>query len=163
MHVKYASRQVVYSLPNVFDCILGFVAARAGRDIFVDVRAMLILLLDTGDWPVRAIDFAARETVVVFAVRAGTDVRTFDVVRALVVRGVETVARAVAAREVVDWVVVLRGLTVVRETAVLGFLRATVFSSRTAALAMPTLTMYAIIKIQAFFIPYIYRYYDNKI
>ena len=58
-----------------------------------------------------------------------------------------------AVRDTVDLFFVVRGLVVVRETVVFVLLRVIVFSPRTAALAMPTLTMYAIIKIHAFFIP----------
>ena len=76
-------------------------------------------------------------------------------VRKLVERCFVVAARAVVARDTVDWFFVSRGAMFVRETtAVFEFvpLRDIVLSSRTAALAMPTLTIYAITKIHALFI-----------
>jgi hypothetical protein len=146
MHVKYASRHLLYPVPNVLDDDGVLIAARAGRDMFVDVRALFFVLFVV---PGRETDAAARDTVFAFVVRAVTGVRTRDVVRtAAVFRGV-----VFAVRDTVDRFFVVRGLVVVRETVVFVLLRVTVFSPRTAALAMPTLTMYAIIKIHAFFIP----------
>lgn len=129
------------------------VAARAGREIFFAVRAVDFVLLRVGAVGLRATDVAARETFDVFFVRAGTDVRMFVVVRVLVERGVVVDVRAAIERDAVDCVFVLRVPAVVRDVTVFVPLRAAVFSSRTAALAMPTLTINAIIKIHAFFIP----------
>ena len=119
----------------MLDCI-GVLAARVGRDDMLAEREVF-------DFVVRIFDVAAREIDVLDAARVGIDVRALG-------RRDDVLA---GARDVTVAVLDVRGLEVVRETAVLIFWRMTEFSLRTAALTMPTLTMYVMIKIPILFIP----------
>lgn len=125
-------------------------AARVTRDLGVAVRPVFVI-------GVRTCVCAARDMVADCVVRAGTDVRTFvDVARAVAARGVADLAvRAVVARDA-EFFTFVRGFVCVRDAMTVlcaVALRDIVVSSRTAALTMPTLTIYAIIKSQVFFIP----------
>lgn len=135
MHAKYASRHALYPVPNVFDCAADIVVARAGRETFVDVRGVFAAL-------VRG-DVATREIFVVCPVRDDVVVRAREVV--VVARCGVAVVRDTVVRDDAE-----------REPTVLcvpEVLREMLFASRTAASAMPTPTMYAIIKVKILFIP----------
>ena len=142
-------------MPKVFDCV-DVVAARAGRDVFVATRAVVVLPVPrAGDLVARPSD-VVRAAVTDCAPRAEEPVRTRCAARAVVVRVfVFCVARDAVPRVAADCVPDVRGVTLVRETVGAGL---DVFldiasPSRTAALAMPTLTIYAIIRSPVLFIP----------
>lgn len=137
MHVKYALRHALYPVPNVSDCnVVAVVAVRAGREMFLCSDVVLRLVV--------RVAVAVRDVFVVRVDRAGT------------VFVPPVVAWAEVARDVVVVVVlaiVWRGVADERETVLFMPVRVMDFSLRTAALAMPTLTIYAIIKVKIRFIP----------
>lgn len=173
MHVKYASRQVLYPVPNVFDCTDDVVAARAGRD------ALRTIAFE--DVAVRAVDVAERAVVGAVAVRAvvaAAAVRAVDAlrtdalfvvaVRAVVAR--ETVVVAVRAEPVdmffcsvavaravvpVDAAPWERATTVAPDDGEVVFVDCLLIAaaSRTAASAQPSHMQPAAIKSKIFFIP----------
>ena len=128
-------------MPNVW----GWIAARAGCVLRVVARARDVVLL---------VEFVARAVVALCAVRSVDDVRTFVLLaRPLVgdvcmrdtdVRPTDGRATVFERADVLFRVTIVLGCTVVRET---------VFASRTAASAMPTPTIYAIIMHKSRFIP----------
>ena len=150
MHVKYASRHVLYPVPNVLvavavvaaRAVLAGVALRDTDTIFFDVpfvavRAVLGVdaLRDTVA-VVRAVDVAVRADVVVRAV-----LRDVPVVRLTVV-----LLRVVDVEFCPRTSIVFDGVVV----------RLTFCSLRPAALATPILVQHAAIKSQTFFILVLY-------
>ena len=134
MHVKYASRHMLYSVPNEFDCVVDIdMVARAGRVcvlVFCVLRAGRI-----GVWAVRV--------AVVFVARAFVAVRAVE-------RGVDALREMMLAPDV--RAVVLDDGREGADDALFVSVRDMVFASRTAALAMPILTKIAVIKYNAFLI-----------
>lgn len=128
------------------------IAARAGRDMLLVARVVVRLLaLRVADFVAGLSDVVdvARAPVMDCEIRAGEPVRTCCVVRAVVFCD----ARDAVPRDTTDCVPDVRGVIFVRETVGVAVFLDIVAPSRTAALAMPTLTIYAIIRSQVLFIP----------
>ena len=156
--MKYASRHALYPVPNVFDCVDDIIAARDARDALVVVRLGSEELFF-------CVALRVTEFFLFVVVRATTGVRTgLDMSRDaddVVVRAGATfvfccfvVARDVVARDTVVFVFVRA--VVVRDVVCVSLfcvVRDIEFALRTAASAMPTPTIYAIMKIQIRFIP----------
>jgi len=127
MHVKYASRHVLYPVPNVFECTVFIVnVARAGR---VAVRTLPWFVLKTAP-RATVFDAALRVVVDAFAVRAVVAGRAL--VRAVVA------VRATVLRDVVRAVVFCWVLFALREMVDLVVCRDGELASRTAASTVPT-------------------------
>lgn len=151
MHVKYASRHVLYPVPKVLDCAtFNDTVARAGRvalrtmDEFVALRAR-----DVVGVALRAIgvDVVARATVALRAARAVVAVRA--ALRCVVV--VRAVTLAAVLRLVFSLDVFWDAVRSTVFCAVVA--RVMDFALRSAALVMPTPHISAITKNATFFIP----------
>lgn len=174
--MKYASRQTLYSVPNVFVTLDGAtVVARAARALRAAVDAprdcwggalrttVLVRALRAVVWVVFALRglVAVRATVWdVVAPRAVDDARdTVFVVppRAVAVRVVDTAAGVrVVVRAITVWEFVF--------DVVVDCARSTEFVPRTAAPAFAMLMQHAMTKNKNLFIPVVYNMYidDNK-
>ena len=145
MQVKYASRHALYPVPNVMDSAVVIVAARPDKDALCAVGR-------TGDDALRTV--AARMGVVAL--------RTVVVVaadRAVVARDMFVLLlprEFVALRDTVFFVVRAGVLRWVVVRTVFCVVRSMVLSSRTAALAKPTLKISASVKFRPFLILLIY-------
>ena len=140
MHVKYASRHVLYPSSKVPTMVVGVVvAARAGRAVFGFMLFCLFCARGVA---------AVREMVVARAVRFVVDVR--DCVWAGA-RLPEVVGRVSVRRDVVRLLTDV-GWVAWREIILFCAVREIVFSSRTAPLATPTTTKNVAISVQTFLI-----------
>lgn len=129
MHVKYASRHVLYPVPNVLDWIVFIVIVARAVDFFAgpDVAMLRDFVPDIVARFV--VGMAARATVLVFALRAVTDF--VDAARALRVVFFDVPVRARMSP-------VRCGAEAVRGIFVVAAERVTELASRTAASAVPT-------------------------
>lgn len=147
MHVKYASRHVLYSPPNATDVTNGAdIVARPG---WVALRADVMFERDVWDT-----DWGRADIVPVNVARAVVPVRELNM-RSDCANGVVAGRTDLVVRACVDGVrmAVLRIVDWLDDFVVLG--RGAEFVPRTAALAMPILTQNAMMNNNAFLISYI--------